>query len=267
MCGRASTTTPLEQIAALVGARGPFPPWRPRYNQPPGEPVANVIEMHGSRRIEPFLWGMAAKAGASRYINATAERLSKASRFTAQRGLFFVDGFYEWDRKTRQPYYIYARNRHPIPLATVYRRSTEGASCAVITTQPNELVARVHNRMPAVIPQTAWDAWLDADMTDSKKLGEILRPASADWFTMHPAPRTVNSPKNDRPELIEPDDTALIVERERKLRELLGGGREMRASDLAVALQIDYDELTDLARGMPGVELERGVCFLTKWKR
>ncbi len=59
MCDRVATLTLLEQIAAVVGALGPIPPFRPRYNQPPGEPIANVLVYGGRRRIEPLFWGVA----------------------------------------------------------------------------------------------------------------------------------------------------------------------------------------------------------------
>lgn len=207
MCGRVSTLTPLEQIAHEAGVRGPLPPWRPRYNLPPGEPISILLQTEDGRSIEPRFWGMPSRSG-GRYINATAERLSKAFRFTAQRGLFFVDGFFEWHDQTRQPYYIYARHGRPLPLAVVYSRSNEPASCAVITTAANELLAPIHRRMPVIVPRHAWSAWLDPAITDSRALRAMLRPAPAAWLALHPAPKTVNSPMNDVPALLEPDPEA-----------------------------------------------------------
>lgn len=69
---------PLEQIAALVNARGPFPPWVPRYNQPPGEPVANVIEANGVRRIEAFHWGIRGRDPKRPYVNVRGESVPKS---------------------------------------------------------------------------------------------------------------------------------------------------------------------------------------------
>lgn len=94
-----------------------------------------------------------------------------------------------------------------------------------------------------------------------------MRPFPDEPLEIYRVKKLVNSPRNDRPELIAPDDTAPIAEREQRLRALIEGGREMRASDLAAALQMDYDQLTELVRDMPDVELERGACSLTKWKR
>lgn len=269
MCGRVSTLTPLEQIAHSVGARGPLPPWRPRYNQPPGEPVPIVLQFEDRRRIEPLFWGMPSRSSGRRYVNATAERLSEARTFTRQRGLFFVDGFFEWHDKTRQPYYIYTRHGRPLPLAVVYTRSNEPASCAVITTAPNESIARIHNRMPVVVAREAWSTWLDPEITDSLPLGEILRPAPPEWFEIHAAPQTVNSPKNDVPAVIAPDPD--IVDRERvrleaQVRALLDQG-EMNGTSLRAALGLNEEQTFALLDGMPGLAQRLGKWWLTERKR
>lgn len=202
MCGRASTTTPLEQIAALVGARGPLPPWRPRYNQPPGEPVANVVETGGVRRIDAFVWGIQGRDPKRPFINVRAESIARSRAFACRRSLIFVDGFYEWDRH-KQPYYVRLRDNAPFALAAVYDDSPERSRFAIITTTPNRTIARVHNRMPAVLPADAWNAWLDPEYPDSGELRGWLRPFPEQSLSMYPVSKLVNRPANDRPELLE----------------------------------------------------------------
>lgn len=203
MCGRASTTTPLEQIAALAGARGPLPPWRPRYNQPPGEPVPNVIELDGVRRIDAFVWGIRGRDPKRPYVNVRGDSVLKSRAFANRRSLVFVDGFYEWD-KNKQPYYIRRRDNAPFALAAVYDESPERSRFAIITTPPNRAIARVHGRMPAILPETAWKTWLDPQYQDYDELRALLRPFPDRPLTMYPVSKLVNRPTNDRPELLEP---------------------------------------------------------------
>lgn len=203
MCGRVASFTPLESIARLVNARGPYPAWKPRYNRPPGEPIENVVEANGVRRIEPYLWGLQSSDRKQVYINVKAEGLPARRAFGDRRSLIFVDGFYEWDRR-RQPYYIHTRNGEPVALGAVYDRTPEQVRCAVITTEPNEAIAQVHHRMPLILPPAAWNAWLDPRYPDRAELAAMLRPYAAALLEIHPVSKLVNSPKNDRPELLHP---------------------------------------------------------------
>lgn len=203
MCGRASTTTPPEQIAALVGARGPFPPWRPRWNQPPGEAVANVVESNGVRRLESLVWGIAGRDPKRPYVNIRSEGAAKWRSFRHHRSLVFVDGFYEWDRH-KQPYYVRRHDQQPLALGAMYDESAERRHFAILTTAPNHTVGAVHNRMPVILPESAWRAWLDPLYPDYDELRALLQPYSDTALAIYPVSRAVNSPKNDRPELLEP---------------------------------------------------------------
>ncbi|HVE45181.1 MAG TPA: SOS response-associated peptidase [Acidimicrobiales bacterium] len=77
-------------------------------------------------------------------------------------------------------------------------------SCTIITTEPNELVAPLHDRMPAVLTEEAWDVWLDEEETDVDVLGRLLVPYPSELLEMWPVGRDVNSVANDGPELVEP---------------------------------------------------------------
>ncbi|MFL6654078.1 MAG: SOS response-associated peptidase [Sulfurifustis sp.] len=268
MCGRASTTTPPEQIAALVGARGPFPPWRARYNQPPGEPVANVVESNGVRSIEAFVWGIPGKDPKRPYVNIRGEGVAKSRSFRHRRSLVFVDGFYEWDRH-KQPYYVRRHDRRPFALGAVYDESMKRRRFAIITTAPNRTIGQVHNRMPAILPETAWKAWLDPLYPDYDELTALLQPYPDSPLEIYPVSRAVNSPKNDRPELLDPvGEMPRVAQLAARIRTLLDGQREMTAMDIARELRVGEADVLEALNAMESEIDRRGAMFyLTKWKR
>lgn len=268
MCGRASTTTPLEQIAALVGARGPLPPWRPRYNQPPGEPVANVLEANGVRRIEAFMWGIRGRDPKRPYINIRGESVPRSRAFASRRSLVFVDGFYEWDKR-KQPYYVRERDHKLLALAAVYDESPERRRFAIITTAPNRTIAQVHNRMPAILPAEAWTAWLDPQYPDYDELRGLLQPFPHQPLVIYPVSKLANSPKNDRPALLDPvGDMPRVVELKQKVRKLLAPQNEVTAIGIAQALRINEEEAHEVLRALaPEIDRRGARYFLTKWRR
>jgi putative SOS response-associated peptidase YedK len=77
-------------------------------------------------------------------------------------------------------------------------------SCTIITTEPNELMAQIHNRMPVILPHTAYEQWLDPAERTPDQLDDLLQPFPAGLMTAYPVSKLVNSPANDSRELIEP---------------------------------------------------------------
>lgn len=268
MCGRVSITTPLEQIAHLVRARGPLPAWRARYNYPPGESIANVIESNGIRRIENYVWGLLASDKRHAYVNVKAETLPNRRAFADRRSLVFVEGFYEWD-KAKNPYYVRARDHTPMALAAIYDRSPEQVRCAVITTKPNEAIAEVHHRMPVIVPHEAWKAWLDTRYPDYEELQAMVRPLPSNLLEIYPVSKMVNSPKNDGPELLCPiADMPHVEALKQKVRCLLEPQNEMTAIGMAQALDISEEKAHQVLQAL-GREVDQrgGRYFLTRWKR
>ncbi len=149
-------------------------------------------------------------------INARAETLAKKPSFKTafryRRCLIPADGYYEWqssDRSRKQPYLIRMADEQPFGLAGLYECRLDEAgneieSCAVITTEPNEMTAEIHHRMPAIIDPDEYSQWLDPDMNDTDKLAPLLRPYPADRMIFHPVSKLVNNPDHDRPSCIEP---------------------------------------------------------------
>jgi putative SOS response-associated peptidase YedK len=148
-------------------------------------------------------------------INARAETLGEKPAFKAaykrRRCLVLTDGFYEWRKeegKTKTPIYAQLNSGQPFAFAGLWEmwRSAEDTilSCTIITTEPNELMAEIHNRMPVILPREAYELWLDPAERSPDQLNGLLKPYPAKLMTAYPVSKLVNSPQNDSPELIEP---------------------------------------------------------------
>jgi putative SOS response-associated peptidase YedK len=151
----------------------------------------------------------------NRMINArgetVAEKPSFRRAFHERRCLILADGFYEWQRegKRKQAYYVARRDREPFAFAGLWEvwQPPGGGdaveSCTIITTDANELVGEFHHRMPVILDAEHHDLWLDAD-ADEQSLLELLRPYPADLMEAWPVSDTVNSPKHETPDCIQP---------------------------------------------------------------
>jgi putative SOS response-associated peptidase YedK len=146
--------------------------------------------------------------------------------FTTRRCLIPADGFYEWKnvpgQKDKQPMYVTRTDGEPLAFAGLWelwrpKGAAEGddsqllRSCTIITGDPNDTMAQIHDRMPVILPQRAWDAWLDPANGDLGTLGELLVPAPSELITYHPVSTAVNNVRTDGPELIEPAPEAELA--------------------------------------------------------
>ncbi len=131
-------------------------------------------------------WATSPTAG-PRPINVRVETLEEKPAFaealTRRRVIIPADGFFEW-RTTedgKQPYFISARGGGPLALAALWDRwrspdGTDLLTCAIVTTPANDLVAPLHDRMPAILAVDAWAAWLDPACTDPGSVLDLLQP-------------------------------------------------------------------------------------------
>jgi putative SOS response-associated peptidase YedK len=150
------------------------------------------------------------------FINARAETLEEkpsfGESFRSRRCLIPADGFFEWKRTGREkrPFYIQSQDETPFMFAGIWdtwnNRGDVVSSCAIITTAANELVSELHDRMPAILLDQFHDAWLDP-RTDRTVLTEMLKPFSSLRMKTHPVSGGVNSPDNDRADLLVRVDT------------------------------------------------------------
>ncbi len=228
MCGRFVSSSPPDQLAKYfdVEALGESL-LDPNYNVAPTNDIYAVLESGGVRRMEPLHWGLVPfwakelKIG-NRMINARSETLATKnafrSAFKKRRCIIPADGFFEWEkiegRKTKQPYFIHRKDDEPLAFAGLWevwrgpdRDSDESVtSCTIITTSANETMEKIHDRMPVILPPSAYDEWLDRDDDDVETLGRLLVPAPVSLLTMHTVSTDVNKVQNKGPELIESID-------------------------------------------------------------
>lgn len=218
MCGRYVSARPVPELAEVFEAEPVGEPVPPSYNVAPRTTVYAVAGSRRGRRLGTMEWGLlpswaAAPTEGPRPINARAETLGEKAAFAEalarRRVIIPADGFFEWrDTATgKQPYLISARDGAPLAMAGLWNRWTgaDGTvllTCAIVTVAANDLVAPLHDRMPAVLPARDWAAWLDLRRTDAAALAPLLQPAPSDGFELRAVSRLVNSVANDGPELL-----------------------------------------------------------------
>jgi putative SOS response-associated peptidase YedK len=207
-------------LAEEFGVAGPLPEILPSYNVAPTQEVAAVLLESGERRLEMLRWGLIPSWAddpqiGSRMINArsetAAEKPSFRTAFRKRRCLIPADGFYEWQKtgNGKQPYYIHMKDGSPFVFAGLWETwggdgKDEIRSCTILTTDPNELIAPIHNRMPVILYPENYELWLDPDVREVDLLSSLLGPYPEDAMEAYPVSRRVNSPANDEPSCIEP---------------------------------------------------------------
>ena len=217
MCGRFTLRSSPSKIAEAFHLAG-VPELSPRFNVAPTQQVL-VIQEREEKRVGAFLhWGLIPSWAkdpsiGNRMINARAESVadkpSFRSAFKRHRCLVVADGFYEWKKsgKAKQPYYIRLKKDQPFAFAGLAEHWHRGEqtidSCTIITTEPNELMADIHNRMPVILSPDDYDLWLDPEFEGKEKLLSLLRPFSTDEMTAYPVSTLVNSPRNENPACID----------------------------------------------------------------
>jgi putative SOS response-associated peptidase YedK len=170
----------------------------------------------------------------SRLINARAETLAEKpsfrQAFAKRRCLLPADGYFEWmpvegEKKKKQPYFIHPEDGGVLAMAGLYEFWKDPSrddddplkwlvTCTVITTDAEDELGRIHDRMPMMIERERWAEWLDPKLTDTAQASGLLVPAEAGRLTAYPVSTDVNNVRNNGPDLIEPlpegEETALF---------------------------------------------------------
>jgi putative SOS response-associated peptidase YedK len=140
-----------------------------------------------------------------------AVKPSFCSAFARRRCLVVADGFYEWRKtgKGKVPVYITLRSKRLFALAGLYENWTapdgqEIRTCTIITTDSNDLVMPMHNRMPVILHEDVEDRWLDPDEHDRTRLQALLKPYPAEEMDAYDVNPIVNNTRNDAPDCIAP---------------------------------------------------------------
>ena len=224
MCGRFTLTATADEIIESfpnLSVPSGFETQAPRYNIAPSQPIA-VVPNTDDYQLDYFVWGLIPfwakdpKIG-NRMINARGETLAEKPSFKApykyRRCMILTSGFYEWqkqpDSKSKVPHYIRLKSGKPFAFAGLWDRwnSPDGSeilSATIITTQPNEFVLPIHNRMPVILPSSAYERWLSPGEKPAGELDDLLVPYPADEMEAYPVSTFVNSPKNDSAQCIQP---------------------------------------------------------------
>ncbi|HLE89358.1 MAG TPA: SOS response-associated peptidase [Candidatus Limnocylindria bacterium] len=227
MCGRFAQPRSAEELARIFHARPAADLAGNQFNVAPTDEVAAVVEHHGERVVDAFRWGLVpffadTSRGAARLINARSETVETSpafrTAFERHRCVVPADAFYEWRRHRdpasgrairSEPFAVRREDGEPMALAGLWSswRDPDTAArlytCTILTTDPNELVARLHNRMPVVLDPTDWDAWL-REATPRDQLRAMLRPAPAAELRAYAVSPAVNNVRSEGPQLLDP---------------------------------------------------------------
>ncbi|MDT7708317.1 MAG: hypothetical protein QOG20_3924 [Pseudonocardiales bacterium] len=247
MCGRYASIKAPADLADEFRAVDATSGVEPDYNVAPTKNIVAVVQRHPrdadgtpdpdevERSLRVVKWGLVPswakdpKAGA-RMINARSESAAEKPAFrkalNARRCLIPADGWYEWQRgpEHKQPYYTHYADGASLAMAGLWefwkpKDDPEGkypdglVTAAVLTTAAVGALAQVHDRMPLVLPPSAWDAWLDID-ADAAGVAELLVPPAPELVAsleLRPVSALVNSVRNNGPELLAemaPEDVA-----------------------------------------------------------
>jgi|1186.fasta_scaffold495885_1 putative SOS response-associated peptidase YedK len=223
MCGRVVQARGPLQVAIVCGLDVPdtrFANVPPRYNAAPSQELWAIRQNNdtGQRSLDLLKWGLIPYWSKQKPkpppINAKAETVHKLPMFRdaykRRRCIMPVDLFFEWKaikgERAKQPYAIGMKDGSTFGLAGVWENWNDPSTgewvrtFAVITTDANELVSDIHDRMPVILRPEDYDRWLGIE-PDPR---DLLRPFPAGLMRMWPISTRVNSPKNDDPDLLAP---------------------------------------------------------------
>jgi putative SOS response-associated peptidase YedK len=193
----------------------------PRWNAAPSQELLVIRRNHhtGEVSLDPLRWGLIPywcqdRNGGRKPINAKCETVDRLPMFRdayrRRRCILPVDGFYEWKairgQKAKQPYAIAMKDGKPFGIGALWENWKDPASgewirtFAVITTDANDLVAEIHDRMPLILAPGDYNRWLSEE-SDPR---DLLRRFPAEPMRMWPISTRVNKPENDDPSVIDP---------------------------------------------------------------
>lgn len=226
MCGRYSLIAEITQLALRFEFEAGGLAQPPRYNIAPTQMVLTVGS--GEPRHASYMrWGLVpsgvegVSAGAP-MINARAETIAERPSFRTalreRRCLIPADGFYEWRRggASRLPMRVTLASGEPFAFAGLWETWCDSngdsvGSCTIITTQANELLQPIHDRMPVIVPRDLEPLWLDGEVRDPALLGSLLLPYNSGLMDLYEVSTLVNSAFNDGPGLLAPAPQARLL--------------------------------------------------------
>ena len=225
MCGRFGLFADLSELMELLGFEIGLATdsYEPRWNIAPTADVLVIIDIGNGRVGSMMRWGLipawAKQESAfgrpmfNTRSETVVERPMFRDSFVSRRCLIPANGFFEWSGDTpgkKTPWWIYAVDSGMITFAGIWNvwRGPDGPveSCAILTTESNGLVKRIHDRMPVIVDDDWAELWLDGS-ADKDVLLEACKPREWPMMEAREANPAVGSTRNDGPHLIEPQAT------------------------------------------------------------
>lgn len=221
MCGRYSLFAEAKKLEERFKAEL-SDELQPRYNAAPTQTLPVITNADGERKIEFFHWGLIPAwaenpAIGSKMLNARAETLAEKPSFKkalqSRRCLVLADGFYEWkaEGKKKQPMRMSLKNGEMFAMAGLWENWTDKEtgevihSFTIITTEANELLKPIHDRMPVILLPKNEEIWLDNEL-ETEQLLKVLQPYPADELKAEPVSKAVNNAAYDDCSILIADD-------------------------------------------------------------
>ncbi|GAA0135445.1 SOS response-associated peptidase [Paenibacillus sp. YSY-4.3] len=220
MCGRFTITVPYDEllIRYYINEETNII-YEPSYNAAPMQYIPAVVKGINGNRLGSLRWGLVPSWAkndkiASKMINARAETITEKPSFNrlvaSRRCIIPADGFYEWQQrgKSKQPFRITLKDEGIFSFAGLYDMWTDQsgnrlATCTIITTAPNSLMADIHDRMPVILQKEDEAEWLDRDNADVQALIRLLRPYDSNEMRAYPVSSEVGNVRNNYAKLLE----------------------------------------------------------------
>lgn len=217
MCGRYTQTHSQKEVIERFEVEYIAHPFGPRYNIAPSQMAPVIVSKDDEVILKEMRWGLipswAKDSGiGNKMINARTETLSEKPSFkrllVGHRCLIPADGFYEWAARDgrKRPYRILMKNQSLFAFAGLWNtwKAPDGKpieSFTIITTAPNSLTEKIHNRMPVILPREDEARWLDPEFTE---MSQLLTAYPANEMEAYPISNLVNNPRNDVKECLSP---------------------------------------------------------------
>ena len=227
MCGRFTLRTSPDVLMQLFRTPS-FPEMQPRWNIAPTQSICAITEdpATGVRQAGWFRWGLVpswadAPSIGSKMLNARSETAAEKPAFRAafrkRRCLIPADGFYEWQKLStgrKQPWWIHEPDGVPFAMAGLWETWTPGEdsggvadgpllTCTILTTEASSDLCGLHDRMPVILPPSAWSTWLNPN-SPVAALPQLLKPAPAGTLELTCVSTLVNRPTPDVRGCVEP---------------------------------------------------------------
>jgi putative SOS response-associated peptidase YedK len=224
MCGRAYSTYTDDEIYFLYLNRKPVTgadlPFKPNYNMSPTHEVPVMRIAEGSRALDTMRWGLIPEWSPEfstklSTINAKSETVFESRLYkkaiTQRRAIVPLSGFFEWkkDGTAKRPFKIFLKDSPIMSVAgiwTAWRAGTPGEqrSFSILTTSANDFMSKIHDRMPVILNREQWDEWLDPEVHEVDQINALMKPCPPECLDCVEVSPLVNSPRNNRVEVLQP---------------------------------------------------------------